>query len=120
MTETSLLQLRETIGMSKSKQPGRQQERVLPGSSVARGKTRAAGATGTTGTQRLRRGDTGRKTTSRRDARPDHRRETLRLVQAQLGEVSRELTAQIKRMLGLTAELDALRANVSSLLNTPN
>ena len=49
-----------------------------------------------------------------------HARDTLSLVQAQLDEVSRELTAQIRRLVRLTAELQTLRTNVTSLLDPSN
>jgi hypothetical protein len=44
----------------------------------------------------------------------------LSVVQGQIGEVSRELTAQMKRLKSLTGELDELRANVKTLIDSSN
>ncbi len=100
--------------MSKSKQQRRQNTPGLARPSGSRRRQGGVSAAGTPEPQQPRRAKTAGTTGP---ASPAHRRELLNLVQAQLGEVSRELTAQIKRMLGLTAELELLRTNVANLLN---
>jgi hypothetical protein len=51
---------------------------------------------------------------------PAARAEILSVVQAQMGEVSLELTAQMKRLKSLKVDLDELRANVKLLMDNSN
>ena len=49
---------------------------------------------------------------------PADRGEVLNLVHGQLQEVSRELLAQMRHLQSLKGELDELRANVGSLIDS--
>lgn len=51
---------------------------------------------------------------------PADRAEILNIVQGQMGEVSQELTAQMKRLKSLQGEIDELRANVKVLMDSSN
>ena len=104
--------------MSKSKQLGRRGERGIPGPPGPRGKQGATGKTGSVGKLGAR-GATG-KTGPTGTFLPADRLEILSVVQGQIGEVSRELTAQTKRLKSLTGELNELRANVKTLIDSPN
>ncbi len=104
--------------MSKSKQQDRRGERGIPGPPGPRGKQGATGKTGIVGKLGAR-GATG-KTGQTGTFLPADRFEILSVVQGQIGEVSRELTAQMKRLKSLTGELDELRANVKTLMDSSN
>ena len=108
--------------MARSKQQGRRGERGergipgppgptgLPGKVGITGKTGAHGPRGATGA-------TGKAAPNGKLSAAD-RREIAGLVHAQIGEVSRELAAQAKRLLALQVELDELRANFGRLTGT--
>lgn len=104
--------------MSKSNQQGRRGERGIPGRPGLRGKQGATGKTGSVG-KRGARGATGN-TGNTGTLMPADRLEILSAVQGQIGEVSRELTAQTKRLQSLAGELDELRANVKTLMDGSN
>lgn len=101
---------------SKSKEQQRLRgERGIPGPPGPPGKQGPTGKTGIVGKQGAR-GATGK--TGRAGAfSPADRSEVLSVVQAQVGEVSLELTAQMKRLKSLKADLDELRANVKLLMD---
>jgi len=101
--------------MSKSKQQGPRGERGIPGPPGPRGKQGATGKTGIVGKLGAR-GATG-KTGQAGTFSPADRVEILNVVRGQIGEVSRELTAQMKRLKSLTGELDELRVNVKTLMD---
>ena len=100
--------------MSKSKQQGPRGERGIPGPPGPRGQQGATGKTGIVGKQGAR-GAIGKTRHAGRFS-PADRIEILSIVQGQIGEVSLELTAQMKRLKSLKGELDELRANVKLLL----
>ena len=103
--------------MSKSKQQSRRNERGIPGPPGPQGKHGAAGKTGRVGKTGAK-GATGK--TRAGTFLPADQHEIFSVVQGQIGEVSRELTAQMKRLKSLTGELDELRANVKTLMDTLN
>jgi hypothetical protein len=89
---------------------------------------RTAGASGQAGTEGCDRTDWHRRSSRRERAdgetgpagkfSPADRREVLNLVQGQLEEASSELLAQMKHLQSLKGELDELRANVASLIDS--
>jgi hypothetical protein len=101
--------------MSSEHSKGRRGERGIPGPPGPRGKQGSTGATGKTGTGG-RKGATGKPGQAGAFSAAD-RREILGVVQGQMSEVSRELSAQMKRLKSLQAELDELRANVERLMD---
>ena len=98
------------------KQRGQRGERGVAGPRGPRGPQGVVGATGKTGGQGPRGavGVTG-KTGPVGKLSPADRREIISLVHAQIGEVSLELAAQMKRLASLKAELEDLRGNVARL-----
>ena len=107
--------------MSKSRQHGQRGERGVPGPPGPRGKQGLRGATGKTGIAGPlgARGADGR-TGPAGKLSPADRGEVLNLVHGQLNEVSRELLEQTRRLQSLKGELDELRANVASLIDSPD
>ena len=106
--------------MPTSKQQGQRGERGIPGPPPGpEGKQGPRGAIGKTGSAGPvgARGAAG-KTGPAGKLLPTDRLEILNLVQGQIAEVSRELLAHARRLQLLTGELDELRANVASLVNT--
>jgi hypothetical protein len=104
------------MSKSQSQQHGQRGERGSPGPRGPQGKRGLRGATGIAGRLGAR-GATG-KTGSAGKLSPADRREILNLVHGQLNEVSRELVAQTRHMQSLRGELDELRANVASLIDS--
>jgi hypothetical protein len=102
--------------MPKSKRQDRRDERGISGPPGPRGKQGPIGATGKTGIggRSGAPGPTGKTGPAGMFSSAD-RLEISSVVQGQIGEVSRELTAQMKRLKSLKGELDELRANVKKL-----
>lgn len=107
--------------MATTKQQGPRGERGIPGPPGPRGLPGKVGLTGKTGVHGPR-GATGTigKTGPIGKLSATDRREIIGLVQAQIGEVSRELAAQAKRLVFLQHELDELRANIGRLAGIRN
>ncbi len=105
--------------MSTSKQQGQRGERGIPGPRGPRGKEGSLGATaksvidGPLGAR-----EAAGKTGPAGKLSPADRGEVLNLVHGQLQEVSRELLAQMRHLQSLKGELDELRANVGSLIDS--
>jgi hypothetical protein len=102
--------------MSKVKQQGQRGERGIPGPAGPRGKQGPTGATGQTGSAGRvgAKGAIGKTGPVGKIPAAD-RVELLSTIQGQIDEVSRELTAQMKRTQSLRDDLEALRANVAGL-----